>query len=126
MISGNITHAPKVTFEMIRPFTWEEMPYVIGSWESVISSLCELLCVFCLGITAHCEDPANHFLIYYASCQITVRVASLPEEQGADLGPPAAAEPGSLPFSQSICLPWCGGDGRIPASQPCGVSCQAL
>ena len=77
--------------------------------------MCEDLCVFCLRIIAHCEGPANHFLIYYASCQITVRAAALPEEQGAGWDRPLQLSQALCPFSGASV---CSGAGWTGGSQP--------
>ena len=124
MISGHISHGSKGTFEMVRPFAWKETPYVISSWESVISSLCEDLCILSQDYSTlwRPSQPLPHLLCIMSNYCQSGRPARGARSR---LGPPAAAEPGSLPFFWSICLPWCRVD-RPPASQPCGSSCQAL
>ena len=80
------------------------------------SPACVKISVFCLRITAHCEGPANHFLLYYASCQITVRAAALPEEQGAGWDRPLQLSQALCPFSGASVCPGAGWTGPQPHS----------
>lgn len=85
MVDGKITYTSRVTLKMAWPFPWKGTLSIVRSCEAIISSLCEDFCVLSLRITVHCEGSTKHLLIYYASCQITVRAAALAREQGTAL-----------------------------------------